>query len=671
LKLRSFIPLLIIAAGIGAYHNSLHGPFIFDDCSFAENPAIRHLWPLWQVLMGPHQAGMTVQGRPVISLSFAINYAINGLRVWGYHAVNLAIHIAAGLVLFGIARRTLLQPPLRQRFGMAARPLALLIAVIWVVHPLQTESVTYMVQRAESMMGLFYLLTLYCVIRGAESDSPRLWYVLSVASCLLGMASKEVMVSAPLIVLLYDRTFLGGSFAEAWRRRWRLYLALAATWVLLAYLVVTTGTRGGTVGIGTGVAWQSYALTQLQAIPHYLRLSLWPHPLVFDYGTGLVSGLTEVLSGALIVTVMLLGALVALRRWPSVGFLGVWFFAILAPTSSVVPVASQTIAEHRMYLPLAAVIAVVVVGAFALGKRVLRDRQGVVLGCVASATVVTLFSFFTIQRNRDYRSALTIWQDTTEKCPDNSRAHNNLGAVLDQQGKVQEAIGHYEQALRLKPDYAEAHYNLGIDLMGQGRLPEAIGHYERALQIRPNYAEAYNNLGFALMKQGKVPEAIAHYEQAVRLKPDDAEMHNNLAFALAHTGQVQDAIGHYEQALQLNPNYAEAHNNLGVALVKQGRLQEAIDHYKEAVRIKPDYASAQCNWGNALLRGGNEPEAIGHYEQALEINPDLAEGYYSLGLALEKLGRTTEAVQHYQQALRIKPDFVQARDALARVGAVR
>ena len=635
MKLRSFIPLLIIAAGIGAYHNSLHGPFIFDDCSFAENPAIRHLWPLWQVLMGPHQAGMTVQGRPVISLSFAINYAINGLRVWGYHAVNLAIHIAAGLVLFGIARRTLLQPPLRQRFGMAARPLALLIAVIWVVHPLQTESVTYMVQRAESMMGLFYLLTLYCVIRGAESDSPKLWYVLSVASCLLGMASKEVMVSAPLIVLLYDRTFLGGSFAEAWRRRWRLYLALAATWVLLAYFVFTAGNRGGTVGIGTGAAWQAYALTQLRAIPRYLRLSFWPHPLVFDYGTGLVSGLTEVLSGALIVIAMLIGVLVALRRWPSVGFLGVWFFAILAPTSSVVPVASQTIAEHRMYVPLAAVIALVVVAAFALGKRVLRDRQGVVLGCVASATVATLFTFLTIQRNRDYRSSLTIWQDTVAKGPNNARAHNNLGLPLAQLGRLQEAMGHYEQALRLKPDYAEAQNNVGGILMKQGRLEEAIGHYEQSLRIRPNYAEAHYNLGNALLKAGKLPEAIEHWEQALRFKPD----------------------------------FAVAHNDLGAALIRQGRLQEAIEHCEQALRLQPDYAEAHNNLGVALAQLGRMPEAIGHWEQALQINPEYADAHCNLGRALEKLGRMPEAIQHYKRALRFKPDYAEARDALARLEA--
>ncbi len=356
MKLRQFIPVLVIAAGILAYHNSFQGPFIFDDvASIVENPTIRHLWPVWQAVTA-YKRGFTAEGRPVFDVSLAINYAIDGLRVWGYHAVNLAIHIAAGLVVLGITRRTLLRSPLRQRFGAEALPLALVIAVIWVVHPLQTESVTYVVQRAESMMGLFYLLTLYCTIRGAESDSPNMWYVLSVASCLLGMASKEVMVSAPLIVLLYDRTFLTGSFTEAWRRRWRLYLGLAGTWILLGYLVVTTGNRAGSAGMGTGMAWTAYALTQFQAVAHYLRLSVWPHPLVFDYGTVLANGVGEVLPSALIVTALLIGTLVAVRRWPSVGFLGVWFFAILAPTSSVLPVTTQTIAEHRMYLPLAAVV---------------------------------------------------------------------------------------------------------------------------------------------------------------------------------------------------------------------------------------------------------------------------------------------------------------------------
>jgi len=563
LNVRKFIPLLVVATGLLAYRNSFTNSFIFDDVpTIPGNSSIHHLWPVWPALTPPHKGGTTVEGRPIVSLSFAINYAINGSRVWGYHAVNLAIHICAALVLLGITRRTLMQPPLRQRFGQAAEPLALVIAIIWVVHPLQTESVTYVVQRCESMMGLFYLLTLYWVIRGAESGWPNIWYISSVASCLLGMASKEVMVSAPLIVLLYDRTFLGGSFTEAWRRRWRLYLALAATWIPLAYLVITTGTRGGTAGIGAGMAWPAYALTQFQAIPHYLRLCFWPQPLVFDYGTGLAGDVGDVLPGALIVTVLLIGTAVALRRWPSVGFLGAWFFAILAPTSSVVPVASQTIAEHRLYLPLAAVIAAAVLGAFALGKRLLNHQQGVALASMAGATVVILFSWLTIQRNRDYHSSFSIWQDTVDKCPDNPRAHDNLGIALREQGRLPEAIDQYEQALRLRPDDAQTRYNLGIALLPLGRTQEAIELWEQALQIKPDLAEAHYNLGNAMFQTGKVPEAIHHYEQALLIKPDLAEAHYNLAVVLEQAGQLQQAIQHYQQALQITPDYLKARSAL-------------------------------------------------------------------------------------------------------------
>jgi tetratricopeptide (TPR) repeat protein len=638
LKARKFIPFLVVAAGLLAYQNSFTGSFVFDDIpTILENPTIGHLCPVWQALTPPHKGSTTVEGRPIVNFSLAINYAISGFRVWSYHAANLAIHILAGLTLLGIVRRTFLQAPLRQRFGLAAEPLALAIAVIWVVHPLQTESVTYVVQRAESMMGLFYLLTLYCVIRGAESDSPKFWYTLSFAACLLGMASKEVMVSAPLIVLLYDRTFLCGSFVEAWRRRWRLYLALAATWILLAYLVITNGNRAGTAGMGTGMAWQAYALTQLQAIPHYLWLGVWPHPLVFDYGTGGANRIGDVLPGAVIVAAMLVGTLTAVRRWPCVGFLGAWFFAILAPTSSVIPVVTQTVAEHRMYLPLAAVIALIVVGAFEIGKRLFSGQQGRLLGYAFSGSVVALFIFLTIQRNRDYDSEVTIWQDTVESCPHNLRAHYNLAHALAQEGRVSEAIEQYEQALRINPDNADAHNNLGAALMRQGRLPEAMEQYEQALRIEPDFAAAHNNLGLALMKEGRVPEAISHYEQVLRIKPDFAEAHHNLGNALFQAGKIPEAVEQYEQVLHLKPDYAEAHNNLGSALLRLGRVPEAIGQYEEALRLKPDYAMARKNLGDALLQTGKVQEAVGQYEEAL----------------------------------RLKPDFVAAQDALARARAVQ
>ena len=576
LKPRRFIPLLIVAAGLWAYHNSFHGPFIFDDIpSILENPTIRHLRPVWQALEPPHKGGITVEGRPVINFSLAVNYAVDGFRVWGYHAVNLAVHIAAGLVLFGVVRRTLLQPPLRRRFDRTAEPLALLIAVIWVVHPLQTESVTYVVQRAESMMGLFYLLTLYCVIRGAESDSPKPWYVLAVASCLVGMASKEVMVSAPLIVLLYDRAFIAGSFREAWRRRWSLYLALGATWICLAYLIVSAERFGTTSAIARskGISWWAYLLAEPGVMVHYLRLSVWPQPLCLDYFGWPVPGAWTCVLASAAVMVALLGAIVWAWRTNSIpsglgpawGFLGAWSFLILGPTSSLIPMDSPAY-EHRMYLPLAAVVAAVVLAAFEIGKRLVNRQQGVALGCVVGGSLAVLLTFLTIQRNRQYNSALTIWQDTVEKCSNNTRARNNLGNALVRVGRVQQAISQYEEALRVKPDSAEAHNNLAIALEQVARTKEAIGHYEEALRIKPDYAQAHYNLANALLTSGKVTEAILHYQRALYVNTDYAEAHSKLGAALIVTGKPREAIGHLERALQISPNAADAQNNLAWVL---------------------------------------------------------------------------------------------------------
>jgi tetratricopeptide (TPR) repeat protein len=244
--------------------------------------------------------------------------------------------------------------------------------------------------------------------------------------------------------------------------------------------------------------------------------------------------------------------------------LGAWFFLILGPTSSFLPSAGEAAAERRMYLPLAAVVTLVVVGALEAGKRLFNKQQGVVLGCVAGGSVVVLFTLLTVQRNHDYNSAVSIWQDTVEKRPNNARAHNGLGLALMQAGKVQEAISQYGQALHLEPDYFEASINLGIALVQLGRLSEAIGQYEQALRIKPDSAEAHYNLGNTLRRVGKATEAI----------------------------------GHYEQALRIQPNYADVHHNFGVALEKLGRTQEAIQHYEQALRIKPDFTQAQ----NALAR---------------------------------------------------------------------
>ena len=632
-KGRKFIPLLVVAAGLLAYHNSFTGPFIYDDePSILTNPTIRHLWPIWRPLSPPHEGGITVEGRPLVNFSLAMNYALGRTAVWGYHATNLAIHLLAGLTLLGIVRRTLRQPSLRERFGAGSDGLALAIAIVWTVHPLLTESVTYIVQRAESLMGLCYLLTLYCFIRGAESPPmgngsrelrPRLWYGLSVAACALGMTSKEVMITAPVMVMLYDRTFLSGSLREAWRRRWPLYLGLAATWILLG-AVLTYGQLPATEmnARRLGINWWQYFLTEPGVILHYLRLSVWPRPLCFDYlGWPVPKTWRGILPPFLVMAVLVGATIWGTKSNSAWGFVGAWFFLILTPTSSVVPLDSPAY-EHRMYLPLAAVVVLVVLGIHALiGRRSL----------VVFAAVSIGLGFLTWRRNQDYRSEFAIWQDTVAKRPGNPRAYTNLGLALVHAGRVQEAIDFYRQALRLKPDSTEARYNLEV----------------------------------ALARTSTPQEAIGHYEEALRLKPDSADACDNLGLALAQAGRAQEAIGYFVQATQFSPDDADAHNNLAVALIQLGKTEEAIDHWEQALRVRPDDAEMHGNVANALLALGKLPQAINHWQQALALNPDFVQAHNSLGLALERVGRIPEAIGHFEQAIRLQPDFAEAQNNLA------
>jgi protein O-mannosyl-transferase len=354
----------IFAAAFLAYANSFGAPFVFDDnSSIRDNPSLRH-WTT--AFFPPAEHGLTVSGRPLLNLSLALNYAISGTSVWSYHVVNLFIHALNGCVLFALVRRTLIQSALAPRFARESWWLALATAGLWLLHPLQTESVTYIVQRAESLVALFYLLTLLCFVRATATPGPATlangWLVASVVCALLGMAAKEVMATAPLMVALYDRVFVAGSWREVWRRRRVYYGALAVTWVVLGALVLATGNRGGTAGLGTAVSSLDYALTQISAVTHYLRLAVWPHPLVFDYGRPLVTALRELLVPALVLFPVLITGVVLAWRGRPLGYALMFFFVVLAPSSSVVPVVTQTMNEHRVYLPLAGLM-VVFVGA--------------------------------------------------------------------------------------------------------------------------------------------------------------------------------------------------------------------------------------------------------------------------------------------------------------------
>jgi protein O-mannosyl-transferase len=565
------LALLIIVATIAAYSNSLRSAFVFDDVyDIVQNKSIQRLWPLGPVFAANLNGTTALRTRPVVNLTFAVNYALGALDPLVYHVTNLAVHILAALTLFGIVRRTLLLPLFRDNLGpAAAATAALTVALIWSLHPMQTQAVTYTVQRYESMMGLFYLLAVYCTLRGDSSPRALWWSAAAVASCLLALGCKEVAISIPLTVLLYDRAFLAGSFREAWRRRWPMYLGFTACWAVFA-IWMRLEARRTWAGYELPVSWLEYARTQPGVILHYLRLAVWPQPLVLDYDWPVAHTVGEILPGTLVVGILALATIYGLVRHPAWGFLGAWFFLILAPTSSIMPLADIAFI-HRMYLPLAAVVTALAACGFLMGRWLVQRGKISWFTCrlwagglVACASAV--LGFLTYQRNKDFVSDLSIWQDTVAKAPRNARAHNNLALALAGSGQVEAAMEQYREALKLDPNYAEVHNNYGLALAAHNELRDAVTHFQWALEIEPSFSDACNNLAVAEANLGETDAAIDHFQRALAINPTNAEAQNNLGGLLASRGEVDAAITHYRAALELNPNYAAARQNLDSAL---------------------------------------------------------------------------------------------------------
>lgn len=553
---------LVVLVGALAYSSSFRGTFLFDDIpGIVKNTTIRSLWPLSTVL-SPPGGGTPVQGRPFANLTLAVNYALGGLNPFGYHLVNLVIHLLAGLTLLAIVHRTIAGTEPARPLAGSAVGIATAVALIWTVHPLTTEAVTPMAQRTESLAGLLYLLTLYLAIRGASAPSPARWYGLAVVSCGLGMATKETMISAPIIVFAYDTIFLSGSFGGTLRRRRGLYIGLALTWaILLGIMAADHFSRGTSAGFGYGVTSWQYARTQCWAILHYLRLSLFPYPQVLDYGTWLARSASKVVPGAIVVIALFAATVVGLKRAPWLGFLGLWFFAILAPSSSFIPLVTQTVAEKRMYLPLAAVVTCVVVCGRLAWERLPRlGRAGSALASqrrwvlpLVVAAIAGTFATMTHARNLDYRSGLVMWQDVANKRPQSFRAHAELAVQLRRAGQLNAAIAEGTRAIELNPADAEAYYNRGLAYESVKQPARALADYSKALDIDPGMAEAYNNRGKLYGVLGQYQPALQDLSKAIALRPDDAEAYVNRGSVNFLLGRARAAVADYSRALEITP----------------------------------------------------------------------------------------------------------------------
>ena len=484
---------LLVLAGAAAYANALSGPFVLDDQdTIVMNQQIRQLWPPSVVLFPALE--LPVAGRPVVNVSFALNYAVGGLDVRGYHIVNIAIHIACALLLFGIVRRTLDLPSLRDRFGARCdRPRVRRGADL--ARPSAADRcgrLRHAANRADA--GL--LLPADAVRehpsgpakvgQSAVDHSERNWLILSVIACVLGMGSKESMVTAPLMVVAYDRIFVFDTWKETWQRRLQFYVPLAATWMVLAALV-WSGPRFRSAGFSSGVSPWIYLLNQAQMIVRYLRLAIWPRGLVVDYGAPRALTLADAAPYAALVLALVALTIWALDAQAQLGFLGAWFFVTLSPTSSIVPIATEVGAERRMYLPLAAVVVLCVVGLAWLLERYVRlqadseqeasTRRAHVAGLVALAVVALALAAGTVRRNREYASAVSLARTTVERWP-TPRAQTSLGVALVAARQYEEGINELQKALAGDPG---AHYTLGVALFKEGKLDEALMHLREFL----------------------------------------------------------------------------------------------------------------------------------------------------------------------------------------------
>jgi len=670
----ALIVLMFFGLGFLIYSNTFQSPFLFDDkIRIVENPAIRMnqltFNNLWNAAFGKKSA----KSRPVGNISFALNYYFHKDAPAGYHLVNIIIHVVSGILLWLFLKKTLQLISVRSDF-ISRDGIALLGSLLWLVNPLQTQSVTYIVQRLNSMAAMFFMLSFLFYLNGRlQSRTGRRWgwFLGSALAWFLALGCKQNTATLPFFIFLYEWYFFQDLSRDWLRRNLKYFIIILAVFTIIAFIFL------GPKPIEKLSSISDYAnkqftlterlMTQFRVVIYYLSLIIFPNPsrLNLDYdfppSYSLINPITTLLSLIFIAGLTVLAVLLA-KRQRFISFCIWWFLGNLVIESSVIPIA--IIFEHRVYLPSMLVWLVPVV----LLYRYLKPQWLTVSVC---CVLVTLFSYWTFQRNDVWRDDVTLWADCVEKSPNKARPHTNLGEALVNQKRYDEALTNLLKAIQIDPNYIQAHLNLGVLYGKQGETDKAIEQYHKTIQIKPNFAKAYNNLGVALTKLDKTDEAISSFQKALQIDPELIDAYMNMGVALAAQNKNDAAIEYFNNALQLNPNLVRAQFLLGDALLKRGQIERGIHHIEIALQIDPDYAEAHNNLGGELLRQGKFNEALEHLDRSLSINPDLAEAQNNVGIILIQQGKLNAAINHFHAALRIDPEFALAKNNLQRALAIR
>jgi tetratricopeptide (TPR) repeat protein len=653
--------MAIPIAAIVAYSNATAGPFIFDDTdSIVENTFMRSE-NLAECMAAPRKS--SAAGRPVVSLSLAANYRMSGDDPRGYHVFNIAVHAVTAVVLFAVLLRIV-----RGRDPDCGVGLPAAVALIFAVHPLGTDAVNQVIYRTELLGSLFYLLTLYAAMRAARSRISALWIMIALTCSAVGMGCKEFVFSVPLAVFLLDGMVLFPSWRLALSKRWLLYGGLCLTWVVLWTAMFDRGPDGtwervrqDAIGDHAGMPYGEYWLTQSAALVHYVRLVLWPSPLILDYGEWPIGGGFVITWSVIVVAAMVAGVLWLWRRRPDLAFLWILGFFILAPTT-LLPNRGEVVGEHRMYLPMIAVIASVAAAVGAITRRFAGSVgwQRALITCITAGACIAATTA-TRTRNTVYSSKLAVWQDTVDKWPHGARAYNGVADALRENDDLLNAVKYYEKSLELDDDQTQPRLNLGGTLQALGRDDDAIPYFQHLLGMNPHpqtAAKAHNNLASSMRILGRLEECTEHYLQAIALNPRLVQAQHNLGLVYKDLDRDGAAVEQFRRALELNPQLPEAHYQLGYVLFRNGDTQTAIPHLKSVIALNSPIAYlAHDLLGQINTQDGDLIQARAHFEAFVQLQPSMAEARYNLGFLLVQMEDYEAAVGHLEVAVEILPGF--------------
>ena len=561
----SMAGLIFFLLGFLIYSNTFQASFNLDDFPvIVENLAIRRLdlRAIWEAF----------NARFVVGLTLALNYAFGKLDVFGYHLFNITCHVLSSFLVYTLVLLTFQTPALKESpLRMNRSLIAFFAALLFLAHPVQSQAVNYIWARTASLATFFYLVSVVLYLRARLTS--RLPYCFgALLTTLLGMFTKEITFTLPLMLLLCELSFFGH-----WREETKKRLALLAPFLLTLVIIPLTLTQAGAVVMPVvrtdsdyTCSYPQYLMTQLNVVRTYLRLLFLPINQNLDYDYPVSRSLLEpgVLFSILLLAAIGVGATKAFRKQRLLFFGIIWFFLALSVES--LKQLTMIIFEHRLYLPMAGFAVFLSTGLFLL----LKDAKKFV---VVFSCIIFVSSIATHHRNEVWKDGVSLWKDVIKKSPNRGRGYQNIGLVYFDEGNYDEAIVYCQKAVWIDPRRRAKAYNcLGMAYGKKGDYDKAIAYCQKAIEHDPGLAKAYNNLGIAFGQKGNHTKEIAYYQKAVELDPGYAQAYGNLGTVYLEQGAVDRAIASYEKAVALDPDDAKTHHNLAVAYHRRGNRMGAL-----------------------------------------------------------------------------------------------